>query len=421
MRSLASKLYLFCFFDDFVLIYPLYAVLFAENGLSVGQISVLFGVWSISGLLLSVPTGVLADRTSRRGVIIAGQLIRAVGYLLWILEPTFWGFLAGFVLWGTSGALVEGAFEALAYDELDALGRRSEYVKLIGRCESASLIAVVAASLVAAVAIELGYDFVLGASAAAVLLAGAFVVLLPESPRHARVHEEHFLGTLRDGLRLAFGSREVLGVILFAGFIGAIWGSLDEYWSLYLDQLDFSRTEISIGVAAFSAAGAAGTLVAHRFEHVGNVAFVALMAALGALLAAAVGIDSAISTLLIAAFMFGFCLIYLVLGGRLQHAIEERTRATVTSVAGFAMELMGLGIFAVVGVLAGAHGVEGGLLAVAAIILLVALVGLLTISRREAGRRAARRRREDPRPARRRGPSRRRGGRSHPRRPPRTR
>ncbi|MCR5879054.1 hypothetical protein [Phenylobacterium sp. J367] len=67
------------FCDTFLLIVPFYTVMFAEKGLTPTQIGVVLASWSIVGLLLEAPCGVLADRVSRRGLLAAAQLVRAGG------------------------------------------------------------------------------------------------------------------------------------------------------------------------------------------------------------------------------------------------------------------------------------------------------------------------------------------------------
>jgi hypothetical protein len=65
-RRLAGTPYAYAFLDDFVLLYPAYPLLFADNGMSGWQISSLFVLWSATGILLEVPSGVWADSRSRR-------------------------------------------------------------------------------------------------------------------------------------------------------------------------------------------------------------------------------------------------------------------------------------------------------------------------------------------------------------------
>lgn len=94
---------------DTVPLHPLYALLFADTGLSETQISALFVVWAGIAIAAEVPSGVLADRFSRRGCLVAAGLFQAAGFAVWAVLPQFAGFAVGFVLWGLGGALVSGA------------------------------------------------------------------------------------------------------------------------------------------------------------------------------------------------------------------------------------------------------------------------------------------------------------------------
>lgn len=116
-RRLTATLYGYAFLDDFVLLYPVYALLFADSGLTVWQISSLFALWSVTGVLLEIPSGAWADAVSRRLLLWVGPLLTAAGFTLWVLVPSYWAFALGFVLWGIKGALGSGALEALVYEE----------------------------------------------------------------------------------------------------------------------------------------------------------------------------------------------------------------------------------------------------------------------------------------------------------------
>ncbi|MFV2090345.1 MAG: hypothetical protein ACC642_06805, partial [Pseudomonadales bacterium] len=47
------------FFHELILIYPVYAIMMLEAGLSGFNLSVLFIVWSLSSLLFEIPSGVI--------------------------------------------------------------------------------------------------------------------------------------------------------------------------------------------------------------------------------------------------------------------------------------------------------------------------------------------------------------------------
>ena len=71
-------------FEDLIPLYPVYAILFADAtvpgaGLTAAEISALFAIWSLSTVIVEVPTGVLADRFSRRRLLVAGPLVAGAG------------------------------------------------------------------------------------------------------------------------------------------------------------------------------------------------------------------------------------------------------------------------------------------------------------------------------------------------------
>ncbi|WP_345494128.1 MFS transporter [Nocardia callitridis] len=130
---------------DLVPLYGLYALLFADHGLSTGQISSLFALWSCTAFLLEVPSGAWADTVSRRGLLVLGGLLSTSGFALWTVAPSYLGFAVGFVLWGISGALLSGTFEALLYDELcakPAVAVATAYPRVLGHTRAAAEAAV---------------------------------------------------------------------------------------------------------------------------------------------------------------------------------------------------------------------------------------------------------------------------------------
>ena len=105
---------------DLVPLYSVYALLFADHGLAVGQVSSLFVIWSLTSFVFEVPSGAWADTIDRRLLLVVSAAIYAMAFSAWMLVPTYLGFATGFVLWGLSGAIMSGTFEALLYDELAA-------------------------------------------------------------------------------------------------------------------------------------------------------------------------------------------------------------------------------------------------------------------------------------------------------------
>ena len=82
------------------------------------------------------------------------------------------------------------------------------------------------------------------------------------------------------------------------------------------------------------------------------------------------------------AFSVFFSVINVILEGKLHHAIEEETRATVSSISGFLTELMVIGVYGGFGVLSQLGDYRLGFLSFG---VLIVLVGLFYLSRNWAG------------------------------------
>lgn len=371
LRTLKAKFYAFAFFNDLLLIYPFYTLLFADQGVSPGQIATLLMVWSGVTFLLEVPSGAVADKFNRRNVLLLALGLQAAGFVVWLYFQQYWGFMAGFVLWGVSSALMSGTKEALLYDELAKLQHTSLYTKVIGGMESFGLAGTVLAGLLAAVLAREGYDLLLVISIAAVLFSAIAIALLPSSKRVESTGEQKYLTYLKSGIREALTSPVILLIVLFLSVATGV-GALDEYYELFFREKGFDNTAVAFWFAVVYIFGMIGSLLAHKLEkqQLPQELLLALWA--GTLLAAA-ALGGIAAPLGIGLFTLVFYLIKVLFTARLQHAVSDSARATTTSVSGLLSEVAALGLFAGIGWTAGRHSYEQGFTFLAVLIALFAL------------------------------------------------
>ncbi|MFI8188797.1 MFS transporter [Streptomyces sp. NPDC085946] len=352
VRRLTATLYGYAFLHDLVLLYPVYALLFADTGLSVGQISTLFALWSVTGLVLEVPSGAWADAVSRRLLLGLGPLLTAAAFALWVCVPSYGAFALGFVLWGAGEALVSGAQEALVYDELDRLGAAGRYARVTGRARAAGLLGVLAAMGLAGPVLDLGgYPAVGAASVLACLLAAAAATRFPEH-RAPGAGGDGWTATLRGGLARVRDDRSVRGALLLVPAVTAVWGTLDEYTPLLVRETGVRDEHVPYLLLLVWAGATAGGLLAGPGERLAAGGPAALLAGSALALAAGAATGTPAGLALVALAFGGFQLATVLADARLQHRIDEAGRATLTSVAG-----LGTGLATVV--VYGAYGVVG--------------------------------------------------------------
>ncbi|WP_345563799.1 MFS transporter [Streptomyces plumbiresistens] len=367
VRRLTATLYGYAFLDELVLLYPVYALLFADTGLSLWQISSLFALWSITGVLLEVPSGAWADAVSRRTLLWLAPLLTATGFTLWVTVPSYGAFALGFVLWGAGGALGSGALEALVYDELDRLGAADRYARVMGRARAAGLVAVMAAMGLAGPVFALGgYPAVGAASVLACLLVAATATRFPEH-RVRRVSEgEGWTASLRAGLADARKNRSVRGALLLVPAVAAVWGALDEYTPLLIRDTGVADATVPHLLLLVWSVVTAGSLLAGASERLGATGLAVLLAGAALALAAGAVMGTPAGIALVALAFGGFQVAEILADVRLQHRIDSTGRATLTSVASLGTELATVTVFGVYATLGtqASHGTVFAMLAV---------------------------------------------------------
>ncbi|MFI7405840.1 MFS transporter [Streptomyces sp. NPDC049541] len=340
VRRLTATLYGYAFLDDFVLLYPVYALLFSDTGLSVWQISSLFALWSLTGVVLELPSGAWADAVSRRLLLWLGPLLTAAGFTLWVLTPSYWAFALGFVLWGARGALGSGALEALVYEELERRGEADQYARIMGRARAAGHVAIMAAMALAGPVFAWGgYPAVGAASVLACLAGAATATRFPEDRAVPKGDAEDWATTLREGLAAVRRDRSLRGALLLVPAVGAGWEALDEYTPLLVRDTGVAETAVPYLLLLIWAGATAGGLLAGPWERMGTAGLAAALAV--AALAMAVGaVARTPGALVLLALAFGgFQLATVLADVRLQQRIDDSRRATLTSVAGLGSDL----------------------------------------------------------------------------------
>ncbi|MPZ99660.1 MAG: MFS transporter [Dehalococcoidia bacterium] len=148
---------------------------------SATMVGVLLAGQQLTGGILQAPAGLLADRMSRRQLVMIGAILVAVGYLSIAMTEVYWIILLGFVLGvGVGSALINVAAQAIQVD----VGRE------LGMATSMSLMSMAfAAGILLG---SLGGGFVVEATSVAAVFglasvamlagAGVFLALTREAP-----------------------------------------------------------------------------------------------------------------------------------------------------------------------------------------------------------------------------------------------
>lgn len=208
-----------------MLIMPVVALFYNENGLDEFDIFLLQAIYSISVAVLEIPSGYMADVVGRRTTIILGSILGTLGFVIYSISDSFSGFLIAEIILGIGGSFISGADSAMLFDTLAAADLKEKYLSFEGRITSLGNIAeTLAAILGGIIAGALSYRHVYIAQAIVASIAIPAAFLLHEPLRQATHHTSsikesvcHILSVCRSSL---FDNPKLSSALLFSSVTG---------------------------------------------------------------------------------------------------------------------------------------------------------------------------------------------------------
>lgn len=106
------------FLRNFVFWYAVEKLFMTSIGFGSESIALMVALYSAMSILMEIPSGILADRWSRKGVLILATVSLGASSLVGGLSYDVPVYLLSAILWGFFDALASGTDEAMVYDAL---------------------------------------------------------------------------------------------------------------------------------------------------------------------------------------------------------------------------------------------------------------------------------------------------------------
>jgi predicted MFS family arabinose efflux permease len=243
---------------------PLAAVLLLGAGPA--EAGLLQAAQTLPFLLLSLPAGVMADRSSRRRLMAGAEALRAASLLaLLTLLLAGWLTLPALALLGTIGATGTVAYSVAAPALLPSLVARDQLARANRGLELARSSAYAAGPALGGALV--GWTGAAAAYALAALLslgAARSLAGLPE-PATATPPRRHPLRELAEGTRFVANHALLRPILLTAVFFNTAWFILQGVYVAYAVQsLGLSATGVGVTLGAYGAGMVTGAVVAPR-------------------------------------------------------------------------------------------------------------------------------------------------------------
>jgi MFS family permease len=317
-----------------------------------------FQFWCVA---LEVPTGVVADKVSRKLSIALSGFCIAIGALLYSLVPDFFVFMLAEFAWAAGTAFLSGADDSMIYDTLKEARKSALSKKVLSNYYAVSSLGMIVALPLGGVFVKLSMwpypkSLVMPmlATGMAVGIAG-FVALTLREPRIGRTREMDHLKHTKDSIGFLMRHKRLWALSVNWGVIASL--CFFNFW-FYQPLLKQS----GVGVEYYGMVGAAFNAVAFvllsRLENIegfiGKRNFLFATALLPGIAYLALGASSALPLVLLGITIISTCWILRepAIRSEMHGYIQSRRRATVMSAASMAQKLVMVVLYPVVGALA---------------------------------------------------------------------
>ena len=263
VRRLAP-LYVAAFFHAFVLWYAIEKLFMRSIGFDDAGISLMVAAYSALMLIAETPSGIMADRWSRKGTLMVASVLLSIASLICGLasEPVL--YIVGALAWGTFFSMYSGTYDSIIYDTVkEETGSGDLYEKYFGRFRFIDSLGLISGALVGgacAALFGLEWTFLLSVP----LGIGSLIALwlFKEPKLHKEGQHDSVVAHVRETFRLVLGQPVLLPLV---GLIVAVILALVmvyEFNQLWLIALNTPPAWFGVAVSiTMAASGVAGYVV----------------------------------------------------------------------------------------------------------------------------------------------------------------
>ncbi|MEI6575934.1 MAG: MFS transporter [Bacteroidota bacterium] len=221
MNNNIPLLYAIKFSKWFMLVMPIIVPFYNSNGLGMTQVFMLQAIYSISTVILEIPSGYFADAYGRKLSIVLGAVLGFLGNLMYCFSFGFEGFMIAEIIMGIGVSFISGSDSALLYDTLVARKEEDRYLRFEGFSISVGNFSEAFAGLAggALALISLRTPFYFQAAIGFIAVPASFFLVEPQSHiKKLKVTWQDIIGVVKYSLH---GHKPLRNNMLFSSFIGA--------------------------------------------------------------------------------------------------------------------------------------------------------------------------------------------------------
>lgn len=346
------------FLRNFVFWYSVEKVFMVSIGFNNESIALMVAVYSTMSVLMEIPSGILADRWSRKGVLMLASLSLSISSLIGALSYNVPVYLICAIFWGFFDALASGTDEAIIYDTLvEEQGNGDNYEKEYGIYQAFGGVSLFVAGIAGGFIgeyIGLRETFLF---AVPILVIASIVVLRYREPKfHKQAAETHLFQHIRDTFGAVFRNPNLLWILITLFTIGLANGLIGEMNQLWLIAVNAPILFFGVVAASVNATWGFGGLFARFFKTRKSIV-VAILAVLASSIMLILVRNYYLLLLSFVVFMLCANAVFIAKTAQMHRQLPSRVRAGASSAANTIARLINVPLVVFFGWIAGQYSV----------------------------------------------------------------
>ena len=266
VKSNIWKLYTIKGLMWFMVAMPIIVLFFQENGLSLKEVMILQGSYSLMVALMEIPSGYFADLFGRKKTIIFGTTFCFIGFVLFSFSFGFLEFFIAEILLALGNSFISGSDSAILYDSLIESNQSNQYTKIEGKIYSIGNFAEAGAGILGGFLAEISLRYPWYIQAVIAAIAIPFAISLVEPKAYQKKLDKSFSAVLGVVRYTLIENKLLRWFTLFSAITGVATLSIAWFAQPFFKEVNIPIKWFGILWAGLNFSVGLSSFHAHKFE-----------------------------------------------------------------------------------------------------------------------------------------------------------
>lgn len=262
-----QKLYLSNFLTGLVFWYSIEKLFMISIGINAVGVGTVTAILLAFNLLFDIPSGILADKWSRKGMLFVSAVSLALCSVILGLSNGLAMYIVGYLFYGIYVVSTSGTYQAILYDSLHEEGRSNQYSKINGRAFALFLTGAGVANLASVLIVSIfSYSTTFYLTVVSCVLNALLIFSIKEPAFHRKENRERVIKQLGETIHILVNIKLLRSLAIVMSALAVVELFKTDFGQLYMLRYVAEPQVIAMLWAVYAFTWALGSLIAHKFR-----------------------------------------------------------------------------------------------------------------------------------------------------------